>query len=245
MTRRYVRPPMNGPKDVPQDFSGMTLVSVPTLVDAAAYELRKLIFSGQMKPGEHLVEERLTARLGVSRAPPFAKLLASFNVTGSCRRLTVTGSWLWRSRPRMCGRSIHCEWHWRGLPLNSELRYRKRADWSRLSVRWRICVMRPPTAMKNHPSLPTAHSIGVSSGLPDIRDWSKPTILQMQMRLCMAYNLEFRQRLYSDPQDSVVRHQSLLTKVIEGDTDAVLDGLKHHGAASFLDHLDELLGSAD
>jgi len=236
---------MNGPKDVPQDFSGMTLVSVPTLVDAAAYELRKLIFSGQMKPGEHLVEERLTARLGVSRAP-VREALGLLQRDGIVQKVDRHGFMVVAITAQDVREiySLRMALERFAIELGTPVREKSRLE----PIERALENMRDAATNSDEESLLAANS-AFHRGLVGLAGHQRLEqtydSLQMQMRLCMAYNLEFRQRLYSDPQDSVVRHQSLLTKVIEGDTDAVLDGLKHHGAASFLDHLDELLGSAD
>ena len=45
------------------------LLNPPSLVQLAADAVRKMIFSGELKPGERLIEERLTSQLGISRPP--------------------------------------------------------------------------------------------------------------------------------------------------------------------------------
>ena len=44
-------------------------ICVPSLVDVVTAELRRLVLSGALRPGERLVEERLTEQFGVSRPP--------------------------------------------------------------------------------------------------------------------------------------------------------------------------------
>ena len=41
----------------------------PSLVQLAADELRRMILSAELQPGERLIEERLTEHLGISRPP--------------------------------------------------------------------------------------------------------------------------------------------------------------------------------
>jgi len=43
--------------------------SAPTLSHAATHELRELIIQGELKPGEHIQEQRVCDRLGMSRTP--------------------------------------------------------------------------------------------------------------------------------------------------------------------------------
>jgi hypothetical protein len=44
-------------------------IDAPSLVDMSAAALRRLILSGEYRPGDRLIEERLTERLGISRPP--------------------------------------------------------------------------------------------------------------------------------------------------------------------------------
>lgn len=57
-----------GPATSAVDDVTHPLVQV-SLVDLAVGELRRLVFAGVYQPGEHLVEERLTEQLGISRPP--------------------------------------------------------------------------------------------------------------------------------------------------------------------------------
>ena len=46
-----------------------TRISAPSVVDLVAGELRALILRGELRPGERLIEERMTERFGISRPP--------------------------------------------------------------------------------------------------------------------------------------------------------------------------------
>lgn len=226
------------------DSMGISLVSVPTVVDAAVVELRKLIMSGQLRPGERLVEERLTERLGVSR-PPLREALRLLQRDG-----------LVQSSPR------------RGfivIPMTAdEVReiYTLRMALERLAVELAVPLsdvaaakplqaameeMRAAVDARDDDRILDANSV-FHRALVGLARHSRLErtydALRMQMSLCMAYNLKLRQRLYENFDDAVERHESLLQKVLDGDRDAALRELQHHGADSFLSHLDELLGSA-
>src|SRR5207244_9276457 len=68
----------------------MTIVA-PSVVDVVAEELRTLILSGSLKPGERLVEERLTERFGVSR-PPLREALRLLEQEGLVERRPRRGT---------------------------------------------------------------------------------------------------------------------------------------------------------
>jgi DNA-binding GntR family transcriptional regulator len=236
---------MNAPDRAGQDFAGIARVSVPTLVDAAVLELRKLILSGQLKPGEHLVEERLTDRLGISRAP-VREALNVLQGEGIVEKLDRRGFMVVAMTSkdvqeiyslRMALERLAVEL---GVPVTETDRL--------VPMKQALENMREAATQGNDEGVLAANSafhrglVGLASHERLERTYES---MQIQLHLCMAYNLKLRQRLYSDPQDSVVRHRALLDKVIEGDREAVLHDLKHHGAASFLDHLDELLSASD
>ena len=49
--------------------STSTRIDAPSLVHLAADAIRKMVLSGELAPGERLIEERLTEELGISRPP--------------------------------------------------------------------------------------------------------------------------------------------------------------------------------
>ena len=49
--------------------------------------------------------------------------------------------------------------------------------------------------------------------------------LRMQLQMCMAMNLKFRQQFHNDPQDVVRRHEELVTLIEDGDLEALLHAL--------------------
>jgi DNA-binding GntR family transcriptional regulator len=68
--------------------------------------------------------------------------------------------------------------------------------------------------------------------------------LRMQLQMCMAMNLKFRQQFHNDPQDVVRRHEELVTLIEDGDLEALLHALQNHGDRSFLARLDDLIAPA-
>jgi DNA-binding GntR family transcriptional regulator len=217
-------------------------LSVPTIVEAVVKQLRKLILSGDLKPGERLIEERLCERFGVSR-PPLREALRFLQRDG-----------IVQSRQR------------RGFivaPITADdVReiYSLRFMLERMAVELGVPVQDPAALVPLQEAVQRIR-VAVETGEQDqvvaangafhtalialpshsrlTRVWES---LQMQMQMCMAFNLTLRQRAQHDPAESVGRHEILLELIEGGDPEAVLHELARHGDRSFLDHLDELIG---
>ncbi len=67
--------------------------------------------------------------------------------------------------------------------------------------------------------------------------------LTLQLRLCMAMNLRLRERAHGNLSENVARHQLLLDLVERGDREGLLAAVTEHGDRSFIEHLEELIGS--
>lgn len=216
-------------------------VSVPSLMEEVVRQLRKLIVSGELRPGERLIEERLGERFGVSR-PPLREAL---------RYLEREGIVESRSRRGFIVASITAQ----------DVReiYSLRFVLERMAVELGVPVKEPALLQGLRDAVERIRA-AVESGEQDqvvsankafhsalielaqhgrlTRIWSS---LQTQMQMCMAFNLKLRQSSQHDPAESVSRHQRLLELIEDGDQEAVLRELIEHGDRSFLDHLDELI----
>lgn len=219
-------------------------LAVPTLVDAVVEQLRRMIVSGELKPGERLIEERLTERFGVSR-PPMREALRVLQRDG-----------IVESRQR------------RGFivaPITAEdVReiYSLRFMLERTAVELGVPVTRPgaltplrlaveeirEAVRRGHQDEVVSANRAFHTALIALaghrRLMTMWESLQLQMQMCMAFNLQLRQRLQHDAAESVHRHEVLLALIEAGDPKAVVRELETHGDRSFLDHLDELV-SAD
>jgi len=215
-------------------------ISVPTIVEAVVKQLRKVILSGEIKPGGRLIEERLTERFNVSR-PPLRETLRILQRDGIVQSIPRRGFIV--------------------VPITAEdVReiYSLRMALERLAVELGVPVaderllepmrkaleqMRGAAKTGEEDEMVAANGafhaalIGLAQHGRLARSYDA---LLMQMTLCMAFNLKLRQQVYNDPAESVQRHVSLLDCITRGDREAVLHELEHHGDRSILDHLDEL-----
>jgi DNA-binding GntR family transcriptional regulator len=230
-----------GPDDRAEAARNSDQITVPTVVDALVKQLRRVILSGEIKPGGRLVEERLTERFNVSR-PPLREALRILQRDGIVQSLPRRGFIVVPITAndvreiyslRMALERLAVEL---GVPVADEtlLQPMKKA----------LDQMRDAAVTGEEDEMVAANG-AFHAGLIGLARHGRLTrsydALLMQMTLCMAFNLKLRKQAYNDPAESVQRHASLLDCIIRGDREAVLHELEHHGDRSLLDHLDELV----
>lgn len=219
-------------------------VEVPTIVEAIVKRLRALIVSGDVKPGDRLIEERLTEMFGVSR-PPLREALRILQRDGLVQSLPRRGfivvpigaddvREIYSLRFALERLAVEL-----GVPVQ---------DPSRLApIREALEDMRLAEERGDHNAVLAANSrfhMGLVSLPGHQRLIAAYEGLRLQLELCMAYNLKFRERIYGGRTDSYARHARLLESIESGDTEAVLHEIANHGQRSILDNLDELIGPA-
>jgi DNA-binding GntR family transcriptional regulator len=234
---------MSTPHDTGRnELSANGQLSLPTMVEALVRQLRTIILAGEIKPGGRLIEERLTERFGVSR-PPLREALRILQRDGLVQSLPRRGFIV--------------------VPITArDVReiYSMRMALERLAVELGVPVADPARLQPLHVAVERMRAAALTAdrdemvaansafhaALVALSDHSRLTrtyeSLLMQMRLCMAFNLELRRQMQGDPAESVRRHEALLTLIEAGDQHAVVHELAHHGDRSFLDHLDDLVG---
>ncbi len=218
-------------------------ISAPSVVDLVAHELRKLVLSGVLKPGQRLIEERLTEQFGVSR-PPLREAMRLLQQEGLIVRLPRRGSLvtpltaadvreIYSLRNGLERLAIEL-----GVPV---------ADPARLEpMRAALAGMRRAAARKDREALleENLRFHQALCGLPGHRRLLQAYLsLTMQLRLCMAMNIRFREQVFGNLEENVERHRRLLELIESGDRDAVLAALAEHGERSFMERLSELIES--
>ena len=219
------------------------VLHVPTISEELVKRIRAMIFTGELRPGERLVEERLAQHFGVSRPPlrEAMRVLARGGiVTSTPRRGFIVTT--------MSGDDVREIYDLRfvleraaielGVPVGDPRRLQP--------IRDAVDRMRQDAA-QNDPDVMLDANSAFHSALIALPGNSRliaayATILE-QLEMCMAINLRFRQKLYKEPQDVVRRHEHLLALIEAGEVDPLVDAIVHHGDRSFLDHFDELIGN--
>lgn len=216
----------------------------PSVVDEAAAALRRLILSGTYRPGEHLVEERLTERLGISR-PPLREAMRILQQEG----LVVTYPRRGSTVTPLSARDVH------------EI-YTLRYALDRLAVEIGVPVRDHALLQPLHTALADLKTAAASGDMERLleeninfhtamcalaqhgRLLQSYRALTLQLRLCMAMNLRLREQEHGSLRENVDRHEALLELVERGDREGLLAALATHGDRSFMEHLEELLEPA-
>ncbi|MDT9594078.1 GntR family transcriptional regulator [Nocardioides zeae] len=210
------------------------IVAPPSMARLAAEALRAMILGGELQPGEHLVETRLTERLGVSR-PPVREALQSLQHDG----LVV-------QHPR------------RGMVVRQLTRHdvyeivTLRDGLETLALRLALPLTDPDADLAPVrdalADLERAGEAGTGGAtlvelgyafhlaVVDLARHERLTgtyrSLQLQMQLCMSLNVASRTQ--ESPAGNAARHRSLLEALESGEVDAALAAFAEHGHRSFL-----------
>lgn len=204
-----------------------------SLVELAVRRLRREILSGKTDPGERLVEEHLTRRLGISRAPlrEALRLLAEQGLVEHVPRRGVRVATL-------SDRDVQELYAVRDLlerhAVESALPVRRDAALG--GLRAAVDQMRLATAVGDRLRVAEAHRrfhvelVGLA-GNRQLTGVYESVLLKLQ--LYMAINLR-REAEVAQPVDGVHRHERLLAAIEAGDPTEVLRELAEHGARTYL-----------
>lgn len=218
-------------------------VLIPTMSDAVVQRLRALIVSGKFRPGDRLVEERLAEMFGVSR-PPLREALRVLQRDGLVQSLPRRGfivipitaedvREIYSLRYALERMAVEL-----GMPVQDPSRLQPMRD--------ALEDMRVAAEEGNDEAVVEANSrfhlalVALPGHKRLINTYEG---LRLQLELCMGYNLKFREQLFGDRKDVHPRHAHLLESIEKGDKEAVLYEIAHHGNQSFLENLDDLIGS--
>jgi DNA-binding GntR family transcriptional regulator len=206
----------------------------PSLVDLAVLRLRREILSGKTDPGARLVEEQLTRRLGISRAPlrEALRLLAEQGLVEHVPRRGVRVATL---SERDVGELYTVRDVLERHAVSAALPVGREADLA--GLRAALDELREAARAGDRLAVADAHrrfhvAVVALSGNRQLTAVYESILVRLQ--LYMARNLQ-REAEVADAQDSVHRHQRLFDAVAAGDAAAVLAELNDHGARSYLD----------
>lgn len=192
-----------------------------------------MILSGELQPGARLVEERLTAQLGISR-PPLREAMRLLEhegliVTTPRRGATVTRlsdqdvDEILTLRSALERLAVEL-----GVPAGDPARLQDCRD---ALERMQDCAGRDDRAALVQAGYRFHHTIVALPGHRRVLDIY--TSLHRQLLLCMAMNLYTREHRFENLHEHVSRHRHLLELIEAGDPQAVLDELAVHGERSF------------
>jgi DNA-binding GntR family transcriptional regulator len=203
-----------------------------SLVELTVDRLRREILAGALEPGERLVEEHVTRRFGISRAPlrEALRLLAQQGLVEHLPRRGVRvatlsdldAQELFEVRDVLERFAIA-----RALPCSpSDL----------AAARIELATMRRAATTGDLLELADAHRrfhvelVALAKHRQLLQSY-EPILLKLQMH--MALNLR-REAEVAAPLDGIRRHAVLLEAVESNDPQTVLDALTSHGAQTYL-----------
>jgi DNA-binding GntR family transcriptional regulator len=201
-----------------------------SLVELAFNRLSQEILSGRTDPGERLVEEQLTRRLGISRAPlrEALRLLAQQGLVEHIPRRGVRVATL-------SDEDVRELYEVRDVLERHAVKSRPAgADLS--GLRAALDVMGKATETGDRLAIADAHrqfhvAVVALGGNRQLSALYESVLVRIQ--LYMAVNLR-REAEVADAADGVHRHERLMAAVERGDADEVLAELSAHGARTYL-----------
>jgi DNA-binding GntR family transcriptional regulator len=218
------------------DAAPARVLDPPSLVQLAAEAIRDMILAGEVRPGERLVEERLTQRLGISR-PPLREAMRLLQreglITVVPRRgatvtpLTPEDVWeVWTMRAALDRMAVEL-----GVPIRDPRRLEP--------VRDAVAAMERAAERDDLAAVVAAgwqFHLAVASLPGHRRLLDSYRSLTMLMRLYMAMNARARQA-HETIEEHVERHRRLLGLLEAGDREAALAELPVHGDRTFMEQL--------
>ncbi|MFY1634096.1 GntR family transcriptional regulator [Solwaraspora sp. WMMB335] len=204
-----------------------------SLVELAVRRLSREILSGKTDPGERLVEEHLTRRLGISRAPlrEALRLLAQQGLVEHVPRRGVRVATLSdRDVQELYAVRDVLERHAVEVALPVV------RDRALGGLRAAIDQMRMATAVGDRLRVAEAHRrfhvelVRLAGNQQLIAVYES---ILVKLQLYMAINLR-REAEVAQPIDGVHRHERLLAAIEAGDPAVVLHELADHGARTYL-----------
>lgn len=211
----------------------------PSLVELALDRIRRDILRGVFAPGERLVEEQLTRRFGISRAP-VREALRQLGEQGLVEHLPRRGV-------RVCELSARDMTELFGLrdalerfAVDEMFAGSGRRDPARLARLQRATERIERAAADDGEGAAVdraeAHrefhlALVELAGHRHLVRVFEPVILQLQLYMATNMRREAEQR---SPAEGARRHRRLYEAVVAGDRAAVLDALAHHGGRAYL-----------
>ncbi|WP_433376215.1 GntR family transcriptional regulator [Actinoplanes sp. CA-142083] len=201
-----------------------------SLVELAVDRLRRDILSGRTDPGERLVEEQLTRRLGISRAPlrEAMRLLAQQGLVEHIPRRGARVATLSDDDVRELYevRDVLERHAVATTPAAPDL----------AGLRAALDVMRKATEAGDRLELANAHrrfhtEVVRLSGNRQLAALYESILVRIQ--LYMAVNMR-REAETAHAEDGVHRHERLFAAVEAGDAVGILTALSEHGARTYL-----------
>ncbi|MFP5336856.1 MAG: GntR family transcriptional regulator [Actinomycetes bacterium] len=208
------------------------------MASLAAEALRGMILGGELRPGDRVVENRLTDQLGVSR-PPLREAMRVLEQEGLIRQVPRKGAVV----TPLTGHDIYeivtlrDELERMAITLGVPVRSPERLDRLRHAFAdLEDAAQAGDSAAVTGRSFAFHLAVVGLAGHRRLEDAYRS--LSLQLQLCMAMNRRARASIETMREDAE-RHRPLLDLVEAGDVEGMLHAIAHHGQRTFLLELDE------
>lgn len=234
MSQQLQSPGSSGPRAIPA-------LRVPTVAEEVARGVRAMIMAAEVRPGERLVEERLSERFGVSR-PPIREALRVLERDGIVQSIPRKGFIVIPITAADVREIYELRWILERSAVQAAIPV---TDPSLLApMKAAVARMNADLAQADPEEMLEANS-EFHNALVALAANSRLTAayqaISKQLQMCMAMNLRFRRELYGEPRETARRHQILVDLIEAGDLDALMTELENHGDRSFMTQLDDLI----
>jgi DNA-binding GntR family transcriptional regulator len=220
-------------RQVPRDGSSSEMLQPRSLVELATSRLREEILSGALEPGERLVEEQLTQRFAISRAPvrEAMRLLAEQGLVEHLPRRGVRVT-------TYSDRDFDELFAVRGALERfavSLVQGRRQEDLDVAPLEEALTGLRKAAEEGDRLAASNAHrafhlALVALAGSRQLLVAYEPLILKLQ--LYMAANLR-READTASPAEGVRRHERLFDAVLGGDPRRIEKELDRHGSRQY------------
>ncbi|MFY1616068.1 GntR family transcriptional regulator [Micromonospora sp. WMMD736] len=205
-----------------------------SLVDLAVARLTREILSGRSDPGERLVEEQLTRRLGISRAP-LREALRLLAQQGLVEHVPRRGARVATLSDRDVRELYELRDVLERFAVRAGIPVARESDLA--GLRATLDAMREASRAGDRMAVAESHrafhvALVALAGNRQLSAVYGSILVKLQ--LYMAINLR-REAEVAQPLDGVHRHERLFEAVAGGDSEEVLAVLSGHGARSYLD----------
>lgn len=210
----------------------------PSMASLAAQALRTMILSGELRPAERVVENRLTAALGVSR-PPLREAMRVLEQEGLIVQVPRKGAIVTPLTAHDIYEivTLRDEIERMALQLGMPVHSPDRLERLRQAFRdLEAAADASDSARVTERSFAFHLAIVGLAGHRRLEETYRS--LSLQMQLCMAMNRRARRSIETMRQDAA-RHRPLLDLVEAGDQEGMLHAIRHHGQRTFLLGIDE------
>lgn len=214
--------------------------SPPSMSELAAGALRSMILSGDLRPGERVVENQLTTQLGVSR-PPLREAMRVLEQQGLLVQIPRKGAIVTPLTAHDIYEIVTLREEVEKLAVRLGVPVRSQERLERLRQAFRdleAAAAASDSANVTERSFAFHLAVVGLAGHRRLEDIYRS--LSLQMQLCMAMNRRVRSSIETMREDAA-RHRPLLDLVEAGDVEGMLHRIQHHGQRTFLLSIDEHL----